>query len=145
MKYITKAITLILITSCVSCATSNKTTSEVSLYQKLGGKPAIEKIVNNLINVIGHDEIIFAHFAQSNVSHFKKSLSVYLCHISDGPCQYKGDTLEDIHRGMNINKNEFNHFVELFISALDASDINQRVQNLLLARLAPTRKNIINI
>jgi hypothetical protein len=46
---------------------------------------------------------------------------------------------------MYINKNEFNHFVELFIQAMDAADISYPIQNLLLARLAPLRKNIIKM
>jgi hemoglobin len=111
----------------------------------MGEQAALDKVVENLINIIGQDDVIFPHFANSNVSYFRKSLTLFLCDIVDGPCQYSGDTMQDIHRGMYINKNQFNHFVELFIEAMDASDISYPIQNELLARLAPLRKNIISI
>lgn len=119
--------------------------TEPTLYQKMGEKPALDNIIDHLINIIGQDDVVFAHFAQSNVTRFQDQLTVFLCHLADGPCQYKGDSMEDIHQGMYINKNEFNHFVELFIEAMDAADISYPIQNLLLAQLAPLRKTIINM
>jgi hemoglobin len=53
--------------------------------------------------------------------------------------------MQDIHQGMYINKNQFNHFVELFIEAMKVSDISYPLQNQLLARLAPLRRKIIKI
>ena len=136
-----------LVVACFSCSSlnSNNIDAPPSLYQKIGQQPALAKIVDNLINLIGQDKVIFAHFAQSNVSYFKEKLTFFLCHLTDGPCQYKGDTMQDIHRGMLIDKNQFNHFVELFITAMDASGISYPIQNELLARLAPMRKDIIKI
>lgn len=147
MKLFTTAITFMLLTGCVSCAAPdhNKMETEVSLYQEIGKMPAIDKLIDNLVNIIGQDDVVFSHFAQSNVTHFKEKLTLFLCNITDGPCEYEGDTMEDIHRGMHINKNQFNHFVELFITAMDASNISYPVQNQLLARLAPLRKNIIKM
>jgi len=145
-----------LLMSCLACSSPsgnidshinshNSEQTQPSLYEKMGGKPALDNIIDNLINIIGQDDVVFAHFAQSNVTRFKDQLTVFLCHLADGPCQYKGDSMEDIHQGMYINKNEFNHFVELFIEAMDAADISYPIQNLLLARLAPLRKTIIKM
>jgi hemoglobin len=49
----------------------------------------------------------------------------------------------DIHTGMNINESDFNHLVDLLINAMEAEGIPHRIQNQLLARLAPLRENII--
>ena len=81
----------------------------------------------------------------NTITYFRKNLTVFLCHIVDGPCEYSGDTMQDIHRGMYINKNQFNHFVELFIDAMEAAEISYPMQNQLLARLAPLRESIIKI
>ena len=152
MNIIKSYLLLIILASSAACSTSNNSLSEPeystakqSLYVELGQQATLDKLVDNLINIIGQDEIIFNHFADSNVPHFRKELSIFLCQISDGPCQYDGDTMEDIHRGMQINTNQFNHFVELFITAMDASGIAYRTQNKLLARLASLRKSIIKI
>tara|TARA_R110000772_G_scaffold192602_4_gene303574 strand:- start:419 stop:580 length:162 start_codon:yes stop_codon:yes gene_type:complete len=49
----------------------------------------------------------------------------------------------DIHTGMNITENDFNHLVDLLINAMELQGIPHRIQNQLLARLAPLRSNII--
>jgi len=147
IKTVSQSLVLLLLAGCISCSSPNNISSESnpSLYQKIGQKPAIDKIINNLVNIIGQDKVVFSHFAQSNVTHFKEKLSVYLCHVTDGPCEYNGDTMQDIHRGMYIDTNQFNHFVELLIGAMDASDISYPIQNELLARLAPLRESIIKM
>lgn len=150
LKY--SVLLILLLLSCLSCSSSRNHQGETkdeqtnnSLYVKMGEQAALDKVVENLINIIGRDDVIFPHFANSNVSYFRKNLTLFLCDIVDGPCQYSGDTMQDIHRGMHINKNQFNHFVELFIEAMDVSGISYPIQNELLARLAPLRKKIISI
>ncbi len=44
---------------------------------------------------------------------------------------------------MNINEKDFNHMVDLLINAMDTEGIPHRIQNQLIARLAPLRKEII--
>ena len=147
MKKVINCAIFTLLIGCMSCSSllDTKNNNTTSLYQQIGQKPAIDKIINNLVNLIGHDEVLFPHFAQSNVTHFKEKLSIYLCNITDGPCKYNGDTMQDIHQGMYIDTNQFNHFVEIFIAAMDASNISYPIQNQLLARLAPLRESIIKM
>jgi len=126
----------LILTACVS-------TSETTLYNKLGGEQGVNNIVENLIQEIGQDKQIFHYFAEARVSRFRENLIEHFCAISDGPCQYTGDNMVDIHTGMNINENDFNHLVDLLINAMEAEGIPHRIQNQLLARLAPLREKII--
>ncbi|MCF2847479.1 group 1 truncated hemoglobin [Pseudoalteromonas sp. ACER1] len=125
----------------VGCVSSNNGT----LYQQLNGKQGVEKLVESFINQIGHDEQILAYFKQSNVAHFRQGFITHLCSVTDGPCEYKGDNMVDIHTGMNISKKDFNRVVELLINAMDEQQIPQTVQNKILSRLAPLRPEIIDI
>lgn len=122
-----------------ACATSQ----EKTLYAKLGGEAGVDKIVNNLVQNIGHDKQVFHYFAEANVTRFKENLAWHLCDISDGPCTYTGDNMQLIHDGMSINERDFNHLVDLLIDAMYQADVPHPVQNQLLARLAPLRKDII--
>ncbi|MEJ6495661.1 group 1 truncated hemoglobin [Pseudoalteromonas lipolytica] len=125
----------------VGCVSSNNGT----LYQQLNGKQGVEKLVESFINQIGHDERILAYFKQSNVAHFRQGFITHLCSVTDGPCEYKGDNMVDIHTGMNIPEKDFNRVVELLINAMDEQQIPQTVQNKILSRLAPLRPEIIDI
>src|SRR5688572_29956057 len=121
------------------CASLNRP----SLYQELGGEQGIASIVDHFILRIGRDEHIFHFFAESKISRFGEHLRTHLCEVSDGPCRYAGDPMEQVHAGMNIQERDFNHLVELLITAMDDAGTPTRAQNRLLARLAPLRAKII--
>lgn len=137
----TKLKTLIAI--MMLCLTACAGTEQTTLYEKLGGEAGVDKIVNNLVQNIGRDEQIFHYFAEANVKRFRKHLAWHLCDISDGPCTYSGDSMQQIHDGMAITERDFNHLVDLLINAMYQADVPHPVQNQLLARLAPLRKDII--
>ncbi len=122
-----------------ACASQPKTT----LYDDLGGAPGIDAIVENFIKGIASDPEIFPYFADSHVSRFREKITEHFCHISDGPCQYTGDNMVDIHVGMDINENHFNRTVDLLYVAMEQENIPHPIQNRLIARLAPLRKQII--
>jgi hemoglobin len=123
------------------CATS--TTPSQSLHQALGGQPKIEEIVDNFINEIAFDEPTYIFFKDSNMQRFKAKLSEQLCLMAKGPCIYTGDSMEQVHAGMNISEAEFNHGVDLFINAMDKADVPHNVQNRLLKEMAKTRDQMV--
>ncbi|HEY6527526.1 MAG TPA: group 1 truncated hemoglobin [Cellvibrionaceae bacterium] len=129
-----------LLTLLNACSTQPKTT----LYQQLGGQAGINTLTDKLIERIGQDKQILPFFAATKISYFRTQFALHLCAISDGPCQYNGDTLAQIHTGMAIKHSDFNRVVELLVAAMDDAKIAQRAQNQLLARLAPMRKDVIH-
>jgi len=144
LRFMLLLLTLIL---CCSCTTNTPQSDNASttLFTRIGGKEVLESVVDNLVKNIGQDDVIFHFFADSNVTRFKENLYTHLCNVANGPCEYDGDTMADIHTGMNIREGDFNHLVELLIEAMDSSGIAYPLQNELLSRLVPLRKEIIKI
>lgn len=119
--------------------------SEVTLYERIGGQSTIEKLVDEFIKNIANDEQVLPYFRKSDVTHFRKGFIAHFCEVVNGSCEYKGDNMVDIHTGMNINEADFNRTVELLIDAMEKVGISYRQQNEILARLAPLRKDIIHL
>lgn len=122
-----------------ACASQPKAT----LYDDLGGAPGVDAIVDNFIHGLAADPVIFPYFADSHVSRFREKITEHLCAISDGPCQYTGDNMVDIHVGMDITENHFNRVVDILYNAMEKEQLPHRTQNRLIARLAPLRQEII--
>jgi hemoglobin len=114
-----------------------------SLYAKLGGQQKIEQIVDNFIIEIEYSPQIFPYFAKSDVQRFRAKLVEHLCMLTQGPCEYSGDTMKQVHAGMNITEHDFNLAVDLFIQAMVKAEIPHTQQNQVLATMIPTRKDII--
>jgi len=140
MQRVTSTICLLFL--LVGCATQ---TPQNTLFNKLGGETGVDAIVSGLINQIGQDKQVFHYFADANISRFRKHLTQHLCALTDGPCNYVGDSMTDIHTGMNITEKDFNHLVDLLITAMELQGIPHRIQNQLIARLVPFRASIIYI
>lgn len=132
---------LLFFTTLTACTSAPKLT----LYQQLDGKAGIERLTDSFINQIGNDETILPYFTHANVAHFRAGFITHLCVLTNGPCEYKGDSMVDIHTGMNITESDFNRVVDLLINAMDEQQISHSIQNQILAEMAPLRAEIINI
>lgn len=120
-----------------------QTHNQSTLYEELGGEEGVETLVEGLIERIGRDEQIFHYFAETHVSRFREKLIEHFCHISNGPCEYTGDNMHDVHVGMQINERDFNHLVDMLYAQMQSQGIPHTTQNKLIARLAPLRSQVI--
>ncbi|MFT4995335.1 MAG: hemoglobin [Paraglaciecola sp.] len=132
------AVVLLLALTISGCASN-----ESSVYQQLGGQQKVAEMVDNFIGEIEFDPIMFAYFKDSNIERFREKLIEHLCFLTGGGCRYTGDTMRQVHTGMNIPESDFNHGVDLFIKAMDKANIPHRIQNKILATIVPSRKEII--
>lgn len=119
------------------------THTKASLYQELGGKDKIAEITEHFITEISFNPHIIRYFENSNIDRFEEKLNEHLCAVADGPCDYTGDSMVNVHTGMNINEHHFNLMVELLIDAMTKAGVAHNTQNKVLARLAPMREEII--
>lgn len=114
-----------------------------SLYDELGGVAGVETLTADFIRELAADERIKSHFRDADIGRFHKMLQQQMCVETGGGCSYTGDDMQRSHAGMDITKVEFNAVVEAMMNALDKNDVPQSVQNQLLSRYAPMRKDII--
>ncbi|MDT0603965.1 group 1 truncated hemoglobin [Thalassotalea sp. W431] len=116
-----------------------------TLYQALGGAPKVEQIVDAFIKNIAKDAQIIGYFYDANVDHFRQGFIQHFCEATDGPCTFEGDSMHDIHTGMNITEGDFNRVVELLVQSLEQAQVSYPLQNRILKKLAPLRTDIIKI
>ncbi|HEX5304933.1 MAG TPA: group 1 truncated hemoglobin [Dyella sp.] len=114
-----------------------------TLYDQLGGQAGVAAITESLLDAMANDPLVAPSFAHVDITRWKRVFADYVCQTSDGPCRYTGGSMEDVHRGMDINEAMFNALVEDLITAMNRQHVPVRVQNRLIARLAPTRPQML--
>jgi len=124
-----------------ACATQPP--KDDSLYQALGAKPGITRIVEGMLLHIAHDDRIVEHFRGVNISRLRDKLIEQFCVEAGGPCVYTGDTMAESHKGQHLTRSDFNALVEDLIKAMEDQGVAVPAQNRLLARLAPMRGEVI--
>jgi len=115
------------------------------LYQALGEKPGIARLMDDFVNRVVVDPRIGGHFKDAKPQALKDSLTDQICQLSGGPCKYEGADMKSAHADMDIHKGHFNALVEVLQSAMDAQGIPFTQQNRLLALLAPMHRDVITI
>ena len=117
--------------------------ASTSLYDRLGGKPAIQAVVDDFIGNVAGDARINKRFANANVPRLKTMLVDQICEATGGPCKYTGASMVDAHRGMNINDGEFTALVEDLVKSLDKFKVPQKEKTELLTALGGMKGQIV--
>ena len=126
-----------------SAAPASATPTPSTLYQALGAKDGIQRLMDALVDRLRADKTIGSMFANIKPAYLKEQLTDQLCRVSGGPCVYEGEEMKKSHADLKIGTGEFNLLVEILQDCMDARQIPFAVQNQLLARLAPMHRDII--
>ena len=144
MKKMLIAVALISMVGCVYIQPESKIDDTASLYERLGGMAAIEKVSAEFTRQIGKDERINGFFIGADLGRVERLLAEQICAASGGPCKYTGRSMIDVHTGMNITEGQFTAIVEDLIKSLNTYKVPKREQQELLRLLGSMKKDIIN-
>lgn len=133
----------ILLALVMTTTVAHATFYQRTLYDRLGGKPAITAVVNDFVGNVARDKRINRFFANTDIPRLKRLLVQQICAGSGGPCKYEGRSMREAHRGLNIGNQDFNALVEDLVLSLDKFGVRQREQRELLALLGPMRRDVV--
>lgn len=118
-------------------------TEPPSLYQRLGGRSAIDAMVLDAIGNIAADTRINQRFAGIGAEQLNKNLVDLICERAGGPCVYTGKDMATAHDGMRIRDEEFDALVEDMVKSMDKFQMPAREKAELLAMLDKMKNAIV--
>ena len=118
---------------------------ETSLYERLGGKPAITAVVDDFIGNVAGDSRINGRFGSANIPRLKLMLVDQICAASGGPCTYSGRDMVSAHKGMNITDGEFGALVGDLVKSLDKFKVPEKEKGELLGALGGMKPQIVGL
>lgn len=114
-----------------------------AIFQDLGGKPGIAKIVATFLPLVLADARIKDSFKETDIERLAVLLEEQFCELSGGPCKYSGKDMATIHEDLKITNAQFNALAEDLQFAMEKLGIPSRAQNKLVAKLAPMQRAIV--
>ena len=115
-----------------------------SLYERLGGKPAITAVVDQFVANVAADKRINMRFVNTDIPHLKVLLVEFVCSATGGPEKYEGRDMHSSHGGMQLVDEEFNALVEDLTNALVKFNVPEKEKGELLGALGPLKPQIVN-
>ena len=136
--------TLLLSTAFVGAAmgATHPAGAAETLYQQFGGEPVMTKIIDDFYDNLLADPRTKDYFDGVSLKRVKRLLGEQFCMLLDGGCTYTGRSMKQTHAGDGINRAAFDALVEDLQKAMDKHGIPYRLQNKLLAKLAPMYRDI---
>jgi hemoglobin len=123
--------------------TAAPASAQSSLYQRLGGYPAIKAVVDDFVGNVAKDKRINRFFAKSNIPRLKQNLVDQICAGTGGPCIYTGRDMKSAHAGMGVRSSHFNALVQDLQKTLKKFKVPKKEQGELLAILGPMKSDIV--
>ena len=117
--------------------------ADATLYDDLGGKAGVDRIVDASVDNYLSDPRIKDIFSESNIDRIRMELKDQFCQLAGGPCIYKGHDMVATHKGLHLTNANFNALVEDLQDAMTRCDIPFATQNRLLALLAPFQHQVV--
>ncbi|MFQ5990638.1 MAG: group 1 truncated hemoglobin [Candidatus Methylomirabilales bacterium] len=141
---VVRLIGLLALTMTVAVGCAGMTMmAEKSLYERLGGKPAIQAVVDDFVANVAADKRINHFFAKTDIARLKANLVSQICEATGGPCKYTGRTMKEAHKGMGVSSADFNALVEDLVKTLDKFKVPEKEKGELLAILGPMKADIV--
>lgn len=114
------------------------------LFERLGGRAAIQLVIDDFVGNVAADARINTRFANANIPRLKKNLVDQVCQASGGPCTYTGLSMKESHKGMKITDAEFTALVEDLVKSLDKFRVGAKEKGELLSALGEMKGDIVN-
>lgn len=132
----------------VGGASVQKANAEMSLYERLGGQPAIEAVANGLVDRILVDNRVnkwFTHAAASkeNTRSYKAQLATFLCVGVGGPCKYTGPDMVAAHKGRAVTSDAFDAVAQDLVAQLDQLKVPAKEKGEVMAIVGSLKPSIV--
>lgn len=115
-----------------------------SLYERLGGSEGIQNIANDLVELHVINPVIAKRFVTTDKSAAKKSAAEFFITGTGGPNVYTGKDMVSVHKGMNINPEEFLAVLEDAMEALTKNGVGEAEKQEVLSVFFSMRKDVMH-
>ena len=122
--------------------------TEKSLYERLGGQPAVEAVASGLVDRILADNRVkgwFTHAASSpeNTKAYKAKLASFICAAVGGPCKYDGKDMETAHKGRGVTSDAFEAVAQDLSAQLDQLKVPAKEKGEVMALVKTLKPKIV--
>jgi len=117
---------------------------EPSLYEKVGGEAAIEKVVDYFYSeLVLKDDTVNHFFEETDMEKQRRHQTKFISFALGGPNQYSGQSMAKAHQGMNLQPEHFNAIERHLHDALAHFGINEADIDKALTKVASLRDDIL--
>jgi hemoglobin len=115
-----------------------------SIYDKIGGEPALVKVVDDFYERVLADAQLAGFFAGANMTRLKGRQVAFFAQALGGPELYDGATMRDAHAGRGITQSDFDKVAVHLTESLYAVGLAEDMVGQIIGAIAPLAPEIVS-
>ncbi|MFT5783373.1 MAG: hemoglobin [Candidatus Krumholzibacteriia bacterium] len=118
-----------------------------SLYERIGGKPAVQVVVTKMYEKVLDDDLLAPFFDGIDIDSLRNSQSAFVTMAFGGPRDYTGEDLRIAHAGLvkdGLSDKHFDAVAAHLKAAMEEMDVAGDLINEALAIVDSTRDHVLN-
>lgn len=125
-----------------------ETSTEKSLYERLGGYEAVSAVVDDFAPKLFDDPVVGARFfgmSDDSREGFRQKNKNLVCAATGGPCKIISRSAATTHGGLGIKASEFDIVAQHLVDTLKKFNVPEKEFNELMAIIGSLRPDIVEV
>ncbi len=114
-----------------------------TLYEKLGGKPAVEAVVGEFYKRVLSDSSLKSFFDSTDMGRQKQHQVNFISMALGGPNQYSGRSMRKAHETLKLTENHFNSVAGHLVETLKWAKVEEADINAVVETISPLKDDIV--
>ena len=107
--------------------TTEATTHEQSMYDRIGGAPSVKEAVQRFYVRLLDDPELAPYFAATDLSKLKAHQAALITQLLGGPSGYTGRGLDEAHMGLDISAGHYDQVIKHLVAVLVELDVPEDI------------------
>jgi hemoglobin len=120
------------------------TAAKVSIYEAIGGEPALIAVVDDFYARVLADPQLAGFFAGASMPRLKGKQVEFFAAALGGPRVYQGPGMRQVHAGRGIGKADFDKVAVHLTDALAAAGVPAEIIGQIAAAITPLADEIVS-
>jgi hemoglobin len=115
-----------------------------TLYDRLGGRDAVDAVVDEFYDRVLADESLAPFFEGTEMDELRAHQAAFISAVTGGPDDYEGATMREAHAHLDLSEREFAAVAGHLDDALAAFDVSESDREAVLAEVAELESAILD-
>ncbi|MBP1986164.1 group I truncated hemoglobin [Halolamina salifodinae] len=117
--------------------------SQSSIYAEIGGREAVERVVDDFYDRVLDDPLLEPYFAETDMEALFAHQVQFVSAVAGGPVDYDGADMQAAHEGMGITEEAFGQVAEYLHAALVENGVGEATADSIIGEVAALEDDVV--
>lgn len=117
--------------------------SQTTLYDQLGGQPAIAQVVDDFYKRVLADDTVNHFFAHTDMEKQRRHQTAFISYAVGGPNSYSGRSMEKAHSGLNLQPEHFDAIAQHLGESLTEHGVSSEDIDTVMNRVSELKEAVL--